>query len=66
MADLKRTQLSVHQERAVLVGVILPDSSADPRDPLGELTSLAKTAGARSVALVLQRRQRPDSSSYIG
>ncbi len=66
MADLKRTQLTVHQERAVLVGVILPDSSADPRDPLGELASLAKTAGAAPVAQLLQRRQRPDASTYIG
>ncbi|MGN6726802.1 MAG: GTPase HflX [Tepidisphaeraceae bacterium] len=66
MADLKRTQLSVSQERAVLVGVILPDSSADPRDPLGELASLAKTAGARDVARVLKRRQRPDASTYVG
>ncbi|MGN6626055.1 MAG: GTPase HflX [Tepidisphaeraceae bacterium] len=50
----------------MLVGVILPDSSADPRDPLGELASLAKTAGARDVARVLQRRQRPDASTYVG
>ena len=42
----KRTELSVRSEKAVLVGVLLPDSSADPRDPLGELASLAKTAGA--------------------
>ena len=40
MADLKRTELKVDRERAVLVGVILPGSSADPRDPLGELASL--------------------------
>ncbi|MGC4033788.1 MAG: GTPase HflX [Tepidisphaeraceae bacterium] len=66
MADLKRTQLSVHQERAILVGVILPDSNADPRDPLGELASLAQTAGARVVDRVLQRRQRPDAGTYIG
>jgi GTP-binding protein HflX len=66
LADLKRTQLSIHQERAVLVGVILPDSNADPRDPLGELASLAKTAGARVVGQVLQNRHRPDASTYIG
>jgi GTPase len=48
MPELKRTELSVRQERAVLVGVILPRSTADPRDPLGELASLAKTAGAGS------------------
>ena len=45
LSDLKRTQLSVEKERAILVGVILPDSNADPRDPLGELSSLAQTAG---------------------
>lgn len=66
LADLKRTQLSVHQERAILVGVILPDSNADPRDPLGELASLAQTAGAKVVDRVLQRRQRPDAGTYIG
>ena len=66
MADLKRTHLSIHQERAVLVGVILPGSNADPRDPLGELASLAKTAGAKVVGQILQRRHRPDGSTYIG
>src|SRR5712672_1547686 len=66
LAELKRTQLSVRQERAVLVGVILPNSTADPRDPLGELGSLAKTAGAKVVADILQKRHRPDSGTYIG
>jgi GTP-binding protein HflX len=66
LAELKRTELSVRQERAVLVGVILPRSTADPRDPLGELASLAKTAGAKVVGQVLQRRAKPDSGSYIG
>jgi GTP-binding protein HflX len=66
LSELKRTELSVRQEKAVLVGVILPGSSADPRDPLGELASLAKTAGARVVGQVLQRRQKPDSGTYVG
>jgi len=66
LAELKRNELTVRQERAVLVGVILPDSTADPRDPLGELSSLAKTAGAKVVGQVLQRRQKPDSGTYIG
>ena len=56
MSELKRTELSVRQERAVLVGVILPNSTADPRDPLGELASLAKTAGAKVVGNVLQKQ----------
>lgn len=50
----------------MLVGVILPGSTADPREPLGELASLAKTAGARVVATVLQRRHSPDSGTFIG
>ena len=66
MAELKRSELTVKQERAVLVGVILPQSTAEPLDPLGELGSLAKTAGAREVARIIQRRQRPDSGTYIG
>ena len=66
MAELKRTELSVRQERAVLVGVILPTSTADPREPLGELASLAKTAGAKVVGNVIQKRHRLDSGTYIG
>src|SRR5688572_7937581 len=66
VAELKRTELSVRQERAVLVGVILPGSTADPRDPLGELASLAKTAGAKVVGTILQRRHRVDAGTYVG
>jgi GTP-binding protein HflX len=66
LAELKRTELSVRQERAILVGVILPDSTADPRDPLGELASLAKTAGAKVVGNLLQKRRQPDAGTYIG
>ena len=61
-----RTHLSVKQERAILVGVLLPKSKADPRDPLGELNSLAQTAGARVVARVIQNRHRLDAGLYIG
>lgn len=66
MSELKRTNLSVRREQAILVGVILPKSTADPRDPLGELASLAKTAGAKVVGTVLQRRQRVDAGTYVG
>lgn len=50
----------------MLVGVILPRSTADPRDPLGELASLAKTAGAKVVGTVLQKRSRIDPGTYVG
>ena len=53
-------------EKAVLVGVLLPGSSADPRDPLGELASLCETAGAEVAARVTQHRTSIDPSTYIG
>ncbi|HRK32211.1 MAG TPA: GTPase HflX [Tepidisphaeraceae bacterium] len=61
-----RTKLSVKQERAVLVGVMLPTSTADPRDPLGELASLDKTAGAKVVATLTQKRRKVDAGTYVG
>src|SRR5437763_2847681 len=66
LAELKRTKLTVRQERAVLVGVILPRSTADPRDPLGELESLARTAGAKVVGRIMQRRNRLHPGTYLG
>lgn len=66
MSDLKRTELTAHLERVILVGVILPGSTADLRDPLGELASLAITAGALVVGTILQKRQKVDSGTYIG
>jgi GTPase len=66
VAQRTRTELTVRRERAILVGVILPKSTADPRDPLGELASLAKTAGATVVGNILQRRQRIDAGTYVG
>jgi GTPase len=62
----KRTDLSVRAEKAILVSVLLPGSTADPRDPLGELASLAKTAGAEVVAQVVQQRVKVDPSTFIG
>ena len=64
--ELKRTELKVDQEKAILVGVLLPDSTADPRDPLGELASLAKTAGAQVVGQVMQKRAAPHPGTYVG
>ncbi len=46
--------------------MILPDSRADWRDPLGELRSLAGTAGAVVVDQIIQRRDRIDPAFYVG
>ncbi len=66
MAEPLRTHISVHRERAILAAVLLPDLVVDPRDPLGELRSLADTAGAIVVDQMLQQRQRPDAGTFMG
>ena len=66
MSQDRRVQLSVRSEKAILVGVILPDSQVDLRDPLGELASLAATAGATVVDRIVQQRRDVDPGTYIG
>ena len=64
MHELDRTQ-GVASEAAVLVGVILPRYRFHA-DPLEELAGLAETAGARVVGQLVQRRQTPDTRTYLG
>jgi GTP-binding protein HflX len=45
--------------------VILPRQIVED-DPLEELEGLAKTAGARVVAGMMQRREKPDAGAYLG
>ena len=61
-----REELAVQQERTTLVGVLLPGNVADPRDPLGELRSLARTAGACVVDEILAKREKPHPGLYVG
>ncbi len=65
-SSTEREKLSVAQERAILVGCLLPDSQNNPHDPLDELRALAHTAGAVVVDEVLQQRQRVDAGTFIG
>ncbi len=65
-AKKERAEIKVQQERAVLAAVYLPESRYDPRDPLGELRALAHTAGATTVAEMVQKRPRPDAGTYMG
>jgi len=53
-------------ERALLLGVLLPHSKADPMDPVGELRNLAKAAGAHVVDEMLARRRHPHPGLYVG
>jgi GTP-binding protein HflX len=66
MDKLIRTDLAVAAERALLVCVEMPDSRLDPHDPLGELRSLAKTAGAVVVDEMLSKRRKIDAAYYVG
>ena len=66
MTEPKRTELSVQMERALLVGVILPRSNVDPHDPLGELRSLVKTAGAKVVDEMIANRHDINGALYVG
>lgn len=59
-------QFAVSQERVLLVGVILPDSTADPNDPLGELAALSHTAGAKVVSRLVVKRRRINPQFYVG
>ncbi|REJ65303.1 MAG: GTPase HflX [Planctomycetota bacterium] len=55
----------VRSEAAVLVKVILPEHALHG-DPLEELDGLAKTVGSRIVGSLTQRREQPDSTTYLG
>jgi GTP-binding protein HflX len=64
--ELTRDDLSVRQERAVLVSVALPQRPWVGTDPLDELHGLAESAGATIVGGLLQRRQQIHHATYVG
>jgi GTP-binding protein HflX len=53
-------------ERVVLVGVWTEGSATDAENSLAELAALAETAGSVVLDGLIQRRHRPDPSTYIG
>ncbi len=54
-------------ERAALVGLVTGlGRRSDAEQSLDELAGLAKAAGATVVARVLQERERPDASTFLG
>jgi len=66
LIDTNRIERSGRQERAILVGVILPHSEVTTEDPLDELRGLAKTAGLLVVGSIVQKRHQIDIATYIG
>jgi len=53
-------------ERVVLVGIWTQGRAADADASLAELAALAKTAGSEVLEGLIQRRDKPDPSTYIG
>ena len=53
-------------ERVVLVGIWTEGSAADAQASLTELAALAETAGSEVLEGLIQRRDKPDASTYIG
>ncbi len=55
------------REKAILVGTVLSGQEREEEeDNLRELSMLARTAGAKVLGSVLQSRQSPDVSTFIG
>ncbi|MGB2984610.1 MAG: GTPase HflX [Phycisphaerae bacterium] len=53
-------------ERAMLVGVLLPDTRADLSNPLGELAALAESARTEVVDSMVQKRTSLSSAYALG
>ena len=65
-ADIRRRYVP-KEERAILVGVSLPDTTVEAEeDSLDELAQLARTAGATVVDRFVQNRTRIDGKTYVG
>lgn len=62
----ERQNIKVQAEKTVLAAVRLPESRYNERDPFGELGELASQAGAVVVGELEQRRDRPESGTYMG
>jgi GTP-binding protein HflX len=53
-------------ERVVLVGVWTSGTAVEVENSMAELAALAETAGSEVLEGLVQRRDRPDPSTYIG
>src|SRR6476469_9307937 len=67
LADVSEVEYrQLRLERVVLVGVWTEGSAADAKASLAELGALAETAGSEVLEGLVQRRDKPDPSTYIG
>jgi GTP-binding protein HflX len=67
LADISEVEYrQLRLERVVLVGVWTDGTAADADASLAELAALAETAGSEVLEGMVQRRSKPDPSTYIG
>lgn len=67
LADVTEVeQRQLRLERVVLVGVWTEGTAAQAETSMSELAALAETAGSTVLEALIQRRDRPDASTYIG
>jgi GTP-binding protein HflX len=67
LADISEVEYrQLRLERVVLVGVWTDGSATDAQASLAELAALAETAGSQVLEGLIQRRDKPDASTYIG
>jgi GTP-binding protein HflX len=67
LADVTEVEYrQLRLERVVLVGVWTEGSATDAENSLVELAALAETAGSQVLDGLIQRRRRPDASTFIG
>jgi len=66
MADLRRTDLELRAERAVLAQAASSRDRLEADVTFTELENLARTAGARVVGQLRQFRNQPDRRHYVG
>src|SRR5215213_5799063 len=67
LADVSEVEYrQLRLERVVLVGVWTEGTAAEADASLAELAALAETAGSEVLEGMIQRRDKPDTSTYIG
>ncbi len=64
ISDAEYRQLRL--EKVVLVGVWTEGTAVDAENSLKELAALAETAGSEVMDGLIQRRDKPDASTFIG
>lgn len=66
MADAKREQLKVQEQKAILVAVLETGSRIDKDTALDELHGLVKSAGAEVVGELVQKTNQPSGATLLG